>query len=159
MNLLIRKGGRGADFDVVEVWDTGRDDGVEAREDGKVVRRVRADVIEGGIRGDVVGANESGIVGTIDELSKERSFIGREVEALEVVQLGRDSDDEFLREDKFQALRRLDEDFDSVVVASVGGNDAALQQDIIWSECRESFVVNLAVVLAGRCQESALQAL
>ena len=157
-HLLVRESGCGAHFYVEEAGDPGRGDGVDGREGGQVVGGVGADVGEGGGGGDAGVADQGGIVGAVEELGEEGGFVGGEVEAAEVGELGGDGDDEFFREDQFDALGRLDEDFNPFGAASVRGEDVALEEDV-WSEFGARFVVELAVVLADCCQEADLQIL
>ena len=157
-DLGVGEDGCGADFDVVEVRDAGRVDGVDAREGGQVVGCVGAGVGEGVVGGDVGVAEEGGVVSAVEELGEQGGFVGGEVEACEVVQQGRDGDEEFFRQDESWALGCLHDDFDAGVAASVCGDDSALQEHV-RSEFRERFDVEFAVVLPGRCQESGLQIL
>ena len=157
-DLRGREGGRGAHFYVEEVRDARRGDAVEAWERGYVVRGVGADVGEGGEWWDGGVADEGGVVGAVEELGEEGGFVGGEVEAEEVAEFGGDGDEEFFGEDEFSAGGCLDEDLDAIGAAAVRGDDMASQQDV-WSEFRERFFVDLAVVLADGGQETGVQLL
>ena len=122
-----------------------------------MVGRVGAGVGEGDVWGGAGVAEQGGVVGAVEELSEEGCFVGGEVEAVEVVELGRDGDEEFLGEDQSRARGCLDENFDPVA-AAVGGDDVALQEDVRAKFC-ECLFVDFAVVLASCGQEAGFEIL
>ena len=103
--------------------------------------------------------DQGGVVGAVAELGEEGGFVGGEVEADEVVEFGRDGQEEFLGDDQFRARGGLDEDFDVRGAGAVGGEDVAVEQDRGGAEFGEGFVVEFAVVVAGGGEEADLQVL
>ena len=91
--------GRG--FDGEEVWDAGRDDGVEGGYRRQVVQGVRGGIGEGDVVGDGGVADEGGVVAAVLELGEQGGFVEGEVEADEVGEFGGDGDEEFLGDDQF----------------------------------------------------------
>ena len=118
---------------------------------------VGAGVGEGDVWGDAGVAEQGGVVGAVEELGEEGCFVGGEVETVEIVEFGRDGDEELFGQDQFRAGGCLDENFDPVA-ASIRGDDVALQEDVRAEFC-ECLFVDFAVVLASCGQEAGFQIL